>query len=83
MTIHIEKLKVRPRKGMCPTFLDEILYLIVNWLIAAQTVMCATQLTAMLSCWAASGDFLSVQACQEHAENLHNCMRRTVCFPCP
>ncbi|KAF9562169.1 hypothetical protein CPC08DRAFT_706897 [Agrocybe pediades] len=58
MTIHIEKLKVRPRK-------------------AAQTVMCATQLSAMLSCWAASGDFLNVQACQAHAESLHNCMRRT------
>ncbi|KDR73455.1 hypothetical protein GALMADRAFT_251126 [Galerina marginata CBS 339.88] len=58
MTIHIEKLKVRPRK-------------------AAQTVMCAPQLTAMLACWAASQDVMSVGQCKDSAEDLYKCMRRT------
>ncbi|KAF8874621.1 hypothetical protein CPB84DRAFT_1817862 [Gymnopilus junonius] len=58
MTIHIEKLKVRPRK-------------------AAQSVMCAPQLTAMLACWAASADFMSVKECHSMAEDLFQCMRRT------
>lgn len=46
--------------------------------IAQQTVMCAPQLTEMLACWAASGDIHSVGKCQESAEMLFDCMRRTV-----
>ncbi|KAF9036733.1 hypothetical protein BJ165DRAFT_1354050 [Panaeolus papilionaceus] len=58
MTIHIKKLKARPRK-------------------AAQTVMCAPQLSSMLACWAASGDVMSTAACQQSAEALYQCMRTT------
>ncbi|PPQ64673.1 hypothetical protein CVT26_002763 [Gymnopilus dilepis] len=58
MTIHIEKLKVRPRK-------------------AAQTVMCAPELTSMLACWAAMHDLMSVDQCKGDAQKLFECMRRT------
>ncbi|KAF9483797.1 hypothetical protein BDN70DRAFT_799178 [Pholiota conissans] len=44
---------------------------------AAQTVMCAPQLTTMLSCWAASGDVMSVGTCQVAAQDLFQCMRTT------
>ncbi|KAF8964003.1 hypothetical protein BDZ97DRAFT_1653227 [Flammula alnicola] len=44
---------------------------------AAQTVMCAPQLTAMLACWAAEGDLMSVGTCQTHAQDLFHCMRTT------
>ncbi|KAF9533385.1 hypothetical protein CPB83DRAFT_782908 [Crepidotus variabilis] len=56
MTIHIKKLKVRPKK-------------------AAQTTMCAPELTSMLACWAATGDTFNHNACQESAKNLFQCMR--------
>ncbi|PPQ89118.1 hypothetical protein CVT25_006490 [Psilocybe cyanescens] len=58
MPIHIEKLKVRPRK-------------------AAQAAVCSPQLASMLACWAAHSDLHSVGPCQEHAQTLYNCMRRT------
>jgi hypothetical protein len=45
---------------------------------AAQTVMCAPQLTAMLSCWAATSDVMSVDACKTTANDLFQCMRTTV-----
>ncbi|KAF8201499.1 hypothetical protein BJ912DRAFT_1019448 [Pholiota molesta] len=44
---------------------------------AAQTVMCAPQLTAMLSCWAATSDVMSVDACKTTANDLFQCMRTT------
>ncbi|KAF8803544.1 hypothetical protein BYT27DRAFT_7109386 [Phlegmacium glaucopus] len=44
---------------------------------AAQTVMCAPQLTAMLGCWAATKDYHSVRDCQRHAQDLYQCMRTT------
>ncbi|KAJ7738462.1 hypothetical protein DFH07DRAFT_752531 [Mycena maculata] len=39
--------------------------------------MCGAQLTAMLSCWAATSDFHGQEACKEAAETLFHCMRTT------
>ncbi|KAJ7752065.1 hypothetical protein B0H16DRAFT_1317872 [Mycena metata] len=39
--------------------------------------MCGAQLTAMLSCWAATSDFQGQSACKEAAETLFHCMRTT------
>lgn len=81
MTIHIKRLKVRPRKGdSCLVFqLNEIL----NDPIAAQTAVCAPELSAMLACWAATGDLHNRESCRETAQSLFQCMRtavRILCF---
>ncbi|KAF8162985.1 hypothetical protein B0H34DRAFT_303202 [Crassisporium funariophilum] len=53
---------------------------------APNNVMCATQLSAMLGCWAASGDLHSVEQCKVAADTLFNCMRTTalihILLPC-
>ena len=46
--------------------------------LAAQTAMCAPELSAMLACWAASGDLHNRALCKETAEQLFQCMRTTV-----
>ncbi len=46
--------------------------------LVAQTAMCAPQLSAMLACWAASGDLHNRALCKETAEQLFQCMRTTV-----
>lgn len=48
--------------------------------IDAANNMCSLQLTAMLGCWAATGDIHSKTACQETAQALFHCMRTTVSF---
>ncbi|KAI5474475.1 hypothetical protein MNV49_003220 [Pseudohyphozyma bogoriensis] len=37
---------------------------------------CALELTAMLGCWASSGDLMSSAACKESAKKLHECMSK-------
>ncbi|SGY99473.1 BQ5605_C034g11286 [Microbotryum silenes-dioicae] len=37
---------------------------------------CAIELSAMLTCWAASGDLASVDKCKESAAKLHECMQK-------
>ncbi|KAJ2930087.1 hypothetical protein H1R20_g7011, partial [Candolleomyces eurysporus] len=44
---------------------------------AAQTVMCAPQLQAMLGCWAATQDLHSIDKCKGAADSLFQCMRTT------
>ncbi|RXW15876.1 hypothetical protein EST38_g9979 [Candolleomyces aberdarensis] len=44
---------------------------------AAQTVMCAPQLQAMLGCWAATQDLHSIDKCKGAADGLFQCMRTT------
>ncbi|EGN96003.1 hypothetical protein SERLA73DRAFT_185486 [Serpula lacrymans var. lacrymans S7.3] len=39
--------------------------------------LCATQLSAMLGCWAATSDLASTSACKQAAEDLFHCMRTT------
>ncbi|KAG7092255.1 hypothetical protein E1B28_008619 [Marasmius oreades] len=39
--------------------------------------MCGAQLSAMLGCWAATGDTHSVSTCQNAAQALFHCMRTT------
>jgi len=79
MTIHIKKLKVRPKKGKK--------YYFFCWpcsniqFVAAQTALCAPELSAMLACWAATGDLHNTKDCSETAQVLFQCMRRTV-RPC-
>lgn len=46
---------------------------------AKQTAMCTQQLSAMLGCWAASGDLHNVGECSQTAQDLFQCMRTTVC----
>src|SRR5580765_2630386 len=40
--------------------------------------MCTPELTAMLACWAATGDLHNRQMCRETAQNLFQCMRTAV-----
>ena len=80
MTIHIKRLKVRPRKG------DSGLVFQLNGilidLIAAQTAVCAPELSAMLACWAATGDLHNRETCRETAQSLFQCMRTAVRILC-
>ncbi|TNY17803.1 hypothetical protein DMC30DRAFT_419428 [Rhodotorula diobovata] len=37
---------------------------------------CALELTAMLGCWASSGDLVNAKDCREAAIRLHECMAK-------
>ncbi|GAA5864128.1 hypothetical protein JCM5296_001683 [Sporobolomyces johnsonii] len=55
--MHIQKLKVKPRK-------------------TPYVQPCALELTAMLGCWATSGDVVSAKDCRDSAMRLHECMTK-------
>merc|ERR1712230_38960 len=61
-TMHINKLKVKPRK-------------------TPYVQPCALELTAMLGCWASSGDLVNAKDCREAAIRLHECMAKPVRAP--
>lgn len=44
----------------------------------AQVQACSLELTAMLSCWASSGDLASSSMCKDAAKKLHECMSKPV-----
>jgi len=49
-------------------------------IVAAQAAVCTPELTAMLSCWAATGDLHNMNLCRETAQSLFQCMRTAVRF---
>lgn len=45
---------------------------------APQVQACALELTAMLGCWASSGDLANVSHCREASKRLFECMAKPV-----
>ena len=77
-SINIKTLKVRQRKGVSSHHKTLLVTSDPRHALAAQTVMCAPQLQAMLGCWAATQDLHSIDKCKGAADSLFQCMRTTV-----
>lgn len=75
--MHIQKLKVRPKKSAHsePVALFQRY---PNYPTAATVSLCTPELTTMLGCWAAKNDLTTTGACAESAKALYDCMRTTV-----
>lgn len=76
--MHIKKLRVKARQG---AFAAATLNLrdIDALGVAPFHEPCAAEMTAMLGCWAATKDSMSVGACASAAQGLFACMRTVVC----
>ncbi|TDL27529.1 hypothetical protein BD410DRAFT_714224 [Rickenella mellea] len=74
--VHINKLKVRPKKCELSLYLPNS---IIGCSISTgqPKTLCAYQMSKMLGCWAATKDLSSINECAEAAAVLHDCMRNT------
>jgi len=72
--MHIQKLKVRPKKSVDILFIMDY----PDHFLGAAVSLCAPELATMLGCWAAKNDMTATGACAESAKALYDCMRTTV-----
>jgi len=75
--MHIQKLKVRPKKSAHGPFVVDYSAHFDRFAGAAVS-LCAPELTTMLGCWAAKNDLTTTGTCAESAKALYDCMRTTV-----
>jgi hypothetical protein len=76
--MHIQKLKVRPKKSEDMLLSCEF----PDHFAGAAVSLCAPELATMLGCWAAKNDMATTGACAESARMLYDCMRTTVRLAC-
>jgi len=74
--MHIQKLKVRPRKS--ELFILSLSVLTFQLPLGLGKNICGAQLATMLGCWAATNDLHATGPCTEAAQDLFHCMRTTV-----